>query len=79
MQGDWLQAEAGYGNAVSLYEVLLDDVMYDNVPIREDDRVSYEKREFRIVSWEALLTRTVLTPVKSRLETLRTKIDLYKT
>jgi hypothetical protein len=45
LEGGYVAAETGYENALWLLHVLLDDHFYDEGKIKDEDRVSVEKRE----------------------------------
>lgn len=46
LMGDLAVAEEGYDTAMWLLGTLLDDAMYEGAPVRDEDRVLYERREF---------------------------------
>jgi hypothetical protein len=45
LEGGYVAAETGYENALWLLHVLLDDHFYDGGKIKDEDRVSVEKRK----------------------------------
>ncbi|WVQ66178.1 uncharacterized protein L199_004357 [Kwoniella botswanensis] len=59
LQGDLITAEQGYETSLWLLQVLLDEGVYENGRIREDDKATYEK---------------LLVPIRTRLEALRKKL-----
>ncbi|WRT69818.1 serine/threonine-protein kinase ATG1 [Kwoniella shivajii] len=59
LQGDLLTAEQGYETSLWLLQVLLDEGVYENGRIRDDDKVTYEK---------------LLVPIRTRLDALRKKL-----
>ncbi|WWC73813.1 uncharacterized protein I206_107785 [Kwoniella pini CBS 10737] len=59
LQGDLITAEQGYETSLWLLQVLLDEGVYENGKLREDDKATYEK---------------LLMPIRTRLEALRRKL-----
>ncbi|WVQ84756.1 serine/threonine-protein kinase ATG1 [Cryptococcus sp. DSM 104549] len=59
LQGDHPTAEQGYETSLWLLQALLDESVYENGRIREDDRITYEK---------------LMVPIKTRLDSLRRKL-----
>ncbi|WWD20429.1 serine/threonine-protein kinase ATG1 [Kwoniella shandongensis] len=59
LQGDLVTAEQGYETSVWLLQALLDESVYENGRIRDDDRATYER---------------LMTPIKTRLEALKKKL-----
>ncbi|WWC92685.1 uncharacterized protein L201_007644 [Kwoniella dendrophila CBS 6074] len=59
LQGDLITAEQGYETSLWLLQVLLDEGVYENGRIRDDDKATYEK---------------LLIPIRTRLEALRRKL-----
>ncbi|WVO15011.1 serine/threonine-protein kinase ATG1 [Cryptococcus depauperatus] len=59
LQGELFLAEQGYETALWLLQALLDESVYENGRIAEDDRVAYEK---------------LMVPIKIRLDALRKKL-----
>nr|XP_018260145.1 ULK/ULK protein kinase [Kwoniella dejecticola CBS 10117]OBR82303.1 ULK/ULK protein kinase [Kwoniella dejecticola CBS 10117] len=47
LQGDLITAEQGYETSLWLLQVLLDEGIYGNGKLRDDDKATYEKRESR--------------------------------
>jgi serine/threonine-protein kinase ULK/ATG1 len=44
LQGDLTAAENGYESALWMLQALLDDIIYDGGSIRDEDRLSVDKR-----------------------------------
>lgn len=45
LEGGYTTAETGYENAIWLLQVLLDEHFYDEIRLKDDDRVGIEKCE----------------------------------
>lgn len=60
LMGDLAVAEEGYDTAMWLLGTLLDDAMYEGVPVREEERVLYER---------------LINSISDRLDGLRKKME----